>query len=100
MNATITYRIGSEPHPWDEKRRAQGVVAYCLIKVITPDFGPKREEPVAIFNWDSEAEMFMGHVFADLLDGKLVTIDPGFRELFEHRAQHRHAQQRSGGTDG
>jgi hypothetical protein len=87
MNAKITYRVGSQPHPWDEKARAKGVTAMCLIKVITADFGPMREEPVAIFNWDSEAEMFMGHIFAAGLDGKLVTIDSDYRKLFEYRAK-------------
>ena len=82
MNATITYRMEYLPHPWNEKRRSRGTRAWCLVKVVTPAVGPKSAEPVAIFDWDSEAERFMGHVFALGLDGKLVTIDSDYKELF------------------
>lgn len=64
-------------------REENGTKAWCLVMVTTPEVGPKSAEPVAIFNWDSEAERFMGHVHAAALDGKLVTIDPTQRELFE-----------------
>lgn len=47
--------------------------------------GLVREEPVALFNFDSEAEMFMGHLFAQKLDGRLVSIDETWREIFERR---------------
>lgn len=83
MKATITYRVEWHPHPWDAKQRARGVNAWCLVMVTTPEVGPKTVEPVAIFNFDSEAERFMGHVFASGLDGQLVSIDPNQKELFE-----------------
>lgn len=81
MKATITYRVGRIPHPYDDKRAAKGEYAWCLIKVITPVMGEVTEEPVAMFNLDSEARTFQGHVLASKLDGKLVTIDKDIREL-------------------
>lgn len=77
--------MGFEPHPWDKGARASGTKVWCLIKVVTPEMGPVREDPVSLFNWDSEAEMFMAHVFSMKLDGKLVDIDPTWREIFELR---------------
>ncbi len=85
MKATITYRVSYEPHPYDKKQRAQGVRAWALVRVTTPEAGPRTEDVVAIFNFDTEAERFMGHVFAEGLDGRLVIIDPEWRELFEDR---------------
>ncbi len=86
MNSKITYRIGYEPHPWNAKERKEGGRAWCLIKVVTPEMGPASEEPVAIFNYNSESELFQGHVLSSGLDGKLVTIDPMQREMFERIA--------------
>lgn len=40
MNAKITYRMSFEAHPWNEKSRAAGMQAWCLVKVITPELGP------------------------------------------------------------
>ncbi len=85
MKATIAYRISYEPHPYDKKQRAQGVKAWSLVRVTTPEAGPRTEDVVAIFNFDTEGEAFMGHVFAEGLDGRLVTIDPEWSELFEGR---------------
>ena len=81
MKAKITYRVGSLPHPFDSERRAQGIQAWCLIKVVVPSLGPKSEEPVAIFNFDGEARTFMAHVSAEGLDGLLVEIDDEYRKL-------------------
>lgn len=81
MKATITYRMGEIPHPWDDKRATKGERVWCLIKVITPVMGAVLEQPVAIFDLGSEARMFQGHVLASKLDGKLVTIDRDVREL-------------------
>jgi hypothetical protein len=81
MKASITYRVGRILHPWDKKMANNGEYAWCLIKVITPEMGRVTEEPVAIFNFDSEARMFQGHVYASKLDGKLVEIDKDVKEL-------------------
>lgn len=81
MNASISYAVRNLPHPWREEERKEGVHAWCLVKIIKPAIGPSTEEPVALFNWDSEAQLFMGHVLAAGLDGQLVSIDPDFVEL-------------------
>lgn len=85
MNAIITYRLSKELHPYSERQRAEGVRAWVLMKIVTPMIGNRTEEPIAIFNLDSEAETFMGHVLASDLDGVLITIDPLMRELLERR---------------
>lgn len=81
MNATVTYQLQFIPHPWNEKSRKEGVSAWCLVRVMTPELGPRKEEPVAIFNLDSEAELFASHVFATKLDKKLVDIGRDFEQL-------------------
>ncbi len=85
MKATITYEVSWVPHPWDDKKRAAGMYAWCVLKVVTPEAGPRKNEAVAIFNLDSEAETFIGHVFATGLNGQLVTIPDDFVELFRRR---------------
>jgi len=82
VNATITYEMVFVPHPWDCVLRAQGVRAWCLFKIVKPEVGPKTQEPVAIFNMDSEAMTFQGHIMAAGLDGKLVQVDEDVREFF------------------
>lgn len=87
MNAKITYRIGNIPHPWNDNHRANGMMAWCLIKVIKPEVGSIsliKEEPVAIFNLDSEAELFMAHIYASNLNGKLVEIDRHVKEYLDY----------------
>lgn len=87
MNAKITYRIGNIPHPWNDKHRAAGMMAWCLIKVIKPEIGSVsliKEEPVAIFDLNSEAELFMAHIYASNLNGKLVEIDRHVKEYLEY----------------
>jgi len=86
MIATIRYKMAYLPHPWNTGSRAEGEKAWCLVKVVKPEHGATTEEPVAIFNWDSEAETFQGHVYAAGLDGKLIDIDRDVRELFELRS--------------
>lgn len=81
MNAKITYRVGRIYHPFN-KARANELV-WCLIKVTKPELGESKEEAVALFNLDSEARTFQGHVYADGLDGQLVSIDRDVRELYE-----------------
>lgn len=83
VNATITYEMAFIPHPWDNVQRAHGVRAWCLLKMVTPEHGPTTQEPVAIFNMDTEAMIFQGHVLAAGLDGKLCRLDSDARELFE-----------------
>jgi hypothetical protein len=71
------------PHPWNEKSRKKGIEAWCLVKRVKPEHGPVLAEPVAIFNYNSEAEIFMGHVFAEKLNGKLVSISDDMADMFE-----------------
>ena len=85
MKATITYEMRYEPHPWNDGLAKQGVRAWCLVKVTRPAIGPMSSEPVALFDRDSEAEVFQGHVLAESLDGQLLTIDPEVRELYVRR---------------
>jgi hypothetical protein len=88
MIATITYRMDYVPHPWDAKRRKEGTKAWCLMKVVTAESGQTADyEAVAIFNFDSEAELFQGHVVLEHLDGKLLTVDRSIAELIELRTR-------------
>ena len=84
MQATITYRVECIPHPWPTDKN-RGIDAWCLVKIVTPEMGPSQTEAVAIFNFDSEAELFQAHILASDLDGKLVTIDKDVRELYLER---------------
>ena len=83
MKATITYKVDNVLYPWDEKRRQSGETVWCLVKVITPEYGRVIEDPVAIFNLDSEAKTFQGHIFAAKLEGDLVSIHPDIAKLCE-----------------
>lgn len=85
MKATITYGVEFIPHPWNDKQREQGVKAWCIVEYMTPEQGPRTVTPVAIFDLDSAAERFQGHVFAEGLNKKLITIDPSYEEIFEIR---------------
>lgn len=89
MNAKITYRMAyCSSDLLSEGHRKAGVYAWHLMKVVQPElFGTygSTEEPVAIFNLNSEAELFQAHVFASGLNEKLVTIGPDLKELFEER---------------
>lgn len=83
MQAIISYKIDNILHPWNKERRQSGGTAWCLVKVTKPEYGQTIEEPVAIFNLDSEAQTFQGHVFSEKLDGVLVSIHPDISRLFE-----------------
>lgn len=76
MEATISYHVQNLPHPWDESMRARRVTAWCLVRRTTPEYGETTSVPVAIFDRDSEALTFQGHVLAAGLDGALVHLDP------------------------
>lgn len=89
MNAKVTYELRYEVDPWDEKRRAAGLKCWCLVQVVTFELGVPRSEIVAVFERDSVAETFAGHVFATGLDQKLVDIGFIFRELFELRQRYK-----------
>jgi hypothetical protein len=82
VNAKVTYVLRFEPHPWNPDLRAKGIEAWCLVRRIEPEYGPMSTEAVAIFNFDSAAEVFAGHIFAAELDKKLVDIGEDFRNLF------------------
>ena len=83
MKASITYRMSFIPHPWAKNKWQKQVNAWCLIKVIRPEVGFSKEETVAIFNLDSEAELFQTHIFMENLDGKLLSIDDNVKELIK-----------------
>jgi hypothetical protein len=86
MHARITYKMRYLPHPWNETRRTNGVKVWCLVKVVAPEHGPHMEHPVALFDYDLEAELFQAHVYGAGLDGPLVELDSNVRELFQLRA--------------
>jgi len=84
MTARITYAIQELPHPYDQELRNQGVKAYCLVRVTKSAAGTWiGQEVVSVFNYDSEARLFQEHVMAEGLDGKLVTVESSYRELYE-----------------
>lgn len=84
MNAKISYKVDCLPHPWNEKHRSEGVHAWCLVKVTTPAYGDKREEAVAIFNFDSEAEQFQAEVIISGLES-LIGITDATKEVITRR---------------
>jgi hypothetical protein len=86
MNARISYKLARCPHPWNAALRDQ-VDIWCLIKVITPEYGSITEEPVAIFNLDSEALLFQGVILSEGVE-RSIAIDAPTRKLLE--ASHRH----------
>ena len=63
---------------------AKGIQAWCLVKVIKPEVGlVASSEVVAMFNFDSEGDLFQDHIYAAQLNEKLVTIHPDKLELLE-----------------
>ncbi len=92
MNAKITYKVSNIPYPWDEKRKKAGDMIYALVKRTVPEYGYPTEEPVAVFNYDSEARQFAAHVFMAGLDGKLVEMDDDLRQLFNATKQLRESR--------
>lgn len=79
MKATIEYSMQWMPDPFNEERRAAGGEAWVLCKVVRPDCGfvsliEVRLEPLAVFNFDSEAKLFQRH----LIEGGTVLPDTEF----------------------
>ena len=89
MNATVQYAMRFVAHPWSQEQKSKGVYVWALVKVTTPEFGGATEEAVALFDLDSEAKTFQGHVFASGLDGTLIHIDPDMAEFFTLRKERR-----------
>ncbi len=81
MNAKITYAMRFVPDPFDKKNENRQSL-WCLHEVTTPEYGEPTWKPIAIFNLDSEAERFMGNVFASGMDGILIDIAPNLRDVF------------------
>lgn len=83
MMACIKYTVEYILHPFDKKQAALGVKAWCLVKIVEPEIGTNMTwEPVAIFNYDSEASLFQGHVFASGTGDSVVKISRDCTELF------------------
>lgn len=60
MSAEVEYHIRNVPYPWDRKRQGRGDTAWCLVRDTRLESGRLvSQEPVAIFNFDSEAEVFI-----------------------------------------
>ncbi len=91
MNARISYKLDYRPHPWNPVFRDQGVQCWCLVKVICPEFGNPTEEPVAIFNLDSEGLLFQGHLLSAGMEQDIIAIDDHAKQLLEsiHRSRSR-----------
>lgn len=83
MMAKITYKVASIPHPWKSEMKQGCVNCWCLIKVTTPQHGSVTEEPVAIFNLDSEALTFQGHVMTQRgSPHPIIDIDPDVEHTY------------------
>ena len=64
MRAEIRYKVAHIPSPWDDKRRKAGEWAWCVARETIYYVGEKETgtvdfSPVALFNLDSEAGLFM-----------------------------------------
>ena len=76
MNAKIVYEMAYGPNPFASLRK-KGQIAelWVLWRTTIPEAGTDiSQEPIAIFNLDSEARTFMAHIFAEGLCDKLVRI--------------------------
>jgi len=83
MNATITYKIDRRLNPFSIEDHKNYV--WCIVKVVHPQLGNDTEEPIAIFNLDSEAETFMGQVMVNNLDKKFISIADSVRSKFNEK---------------
>lgn len=83
MTAKIIYTMEYLPHPFDTKRRSEGEHAWCLCKQVIPEIGRETFEAVAIFNFDSEAQLFQNHVFLSNTSDTVVKIHEDARKLAE-----------------
>lgn len=64
MTAKLVYRIEFLPHPFNDEDRRNGIMAWCLVKVVL--VGERTvvfSEVVAMFNFDTEALLFLRHVW-------------------------------------
>ena len=86
MKARIFYKMEYLPDPWNETRRKQGNTAWCLVKITVPEFGDRQHEPVAMFNLNSEAEMFQGEIILAGLD-KLIEVNEDMKYLVDRVRQ-------------
>lgn len=77
MNAKITYKVRFIKHPW-----SGGTDAWCLAKETIPKLGEPFSEPVAVFNFDSEARLFQSHVLTEDPEAKVIGIAPGMQDSF------------------
>jgi hypothetical protein len=84
MKAKITYRMARIVHPWDANRRKEMEEAWCLMKTVTPEYGNPTEEPVALFNLDSEAITFQGHLLACAGPESPIEPDAGVARFLTH----------------
>ncbi len=82
--ARIVYRMAYIPHPWDDKRRADGVNMWCLVREVYDEsvsFWVIDAKPIAMFNFDSDAEIFQKY----LVDEYNVVPDKDVVELWAQR---------------
>lgn len=88
MKAEITYQL----RPWDNPFGNKEIKsAWCLVKVTIAEYGDTRFEPVAVFNLDSQAQSFQGHLLSCMdagippirLDDDTVQILRGLRNDIE-----------------
>jgi hypothetical protein len=77
MMAKITYKVRFMKCPW-----GGGNDAWCLVKETIPELGEPFSEPVAVFNFDSEARLFQAHVLTVDPEANVIGIAPGMQDSF------------------
>lgn len=91
MNARISYLMAYGPNPFSQHKPVEK--AWVLWRVTTPELGTSdHHEPVAVFNRDSDATEFQGHVVTEGLDGRLVRVDRQLRASLEELRELRKAR--------
>lgn len=71
-NAEVYYEMACGPHPW-WKDKGTCPEAWILWRCTKAPIGIEiRQEPIAIFNFDSDARQFMDFIIAAGLEEKLV----------------------------
>lgn len=79
MKATVSYSMHYGPDPFT--KRANQTSWWVLWKITTYECGfDVREEPVAIFNTDSEARIFMMHLHAERVGDHLIRIPKDMKD--------------------
>jgi len=72
-NAEVFYEIAFGPHPWWDKKKGTRPEAWILWRSTRVPGGlEKRSEPIAIFNFDSDARLFMEFIIAAGLEETLI----------------------------